>query len=99
MSENEKLYTPPPVTGYRALTQTEVDLMNTVKAQGVELLALLATVGAHLQRQREEAAQGHFEMQQHLEAAQPERWAAIARTHFQEGLMALTRSVAQPEFL
>jgi len=36
--------------------------------------------------------------QQRLDAAQPERWAAIARTHFQEGLMALTRAVAQPTF-
>jgi len=26
----------------------------------------------------------------------PERWRAIANTHFQEGLMALTRAVAQP---
>jgi hypothetical protein len=31
-----------------------------------------------------------------LNRAEPERWAAIARTHFQEGLMALTRAVAQP---
>lgn len=29
-------------------------------------------------------------------AAEPQRWASVARTHFQEGLMALTRSVAQP---
>ena len=33
---------------------------------------------------------------QRLDYAQSERWAAIARTHFQEGLMALTRAVAQP---
>jgi hypothetical protein len=33
-----------------------------------------------------------------IDRAQPERWAAIARTHFQEGLMALTRAVAQPTF-
>jgi hypothetical protein len=26
------------------------------------------------------------------------RWLAIARTHFQEGLMAAVRSVAKPEF-
>ena len=31
-----------------------------------------------------------------IDAAQPERWIAIANTHFQEGLMALTRAVAQP---
>lgn len=27
-----------------------------------------------------------------------QRWASIGATHFQEGLMALTRSVAKPEF-
>ena len=26
------------------------------------------------------------------------RWASIAKTHFQQGLMALTRAVAQPDF-
>lgn len=26
------------------------------------------------------------------------RWLAIGRTHLQEGLMALTRSIAKPEF-
>lgn len=26
------------------------------------------------------------------------RWASIGATHFQEGLMALTRSVARPDF-
>lgn len=31
-----------------------------------------------------------------LSNAEPERWASIGRTHFQEGLMALTRAVAQP---
>lgn len=27
-----------------------------------------------------------------------QRWASIGATHFQEGLMALTRSVARPDF-
>lgn len=26
------------------------------------------------------------------------RWAALAKTHFQQGLMALTRSIAKPDF-
>lgn len=32
-----------------------------------------------------------------IDAAQPERWIALANTHFQQGLMALVRAVAQPE--
>lgn len=33
-----------------------------------------------------------------LAAGADPRWVAIAKTHFQEGLMALTRSVAKPDF-
>ena len=38
----EKTYAPPPVTGYRTLTQTDVDRMNAIKAKGDELGALIA---------------------------------------------------------
>jgi hypothetical protein len=34
-----------------------------------------------------------------MNAAEPERWASIGRTHFQEGVMALVRALAQPEAL
>lgn len=35
----------------------------------------------------------------HLEdSGADQRWVAIGKTHLQQGLMALTRSVAQPEF-
>ena len=37
----ETTYTPPPVTGYRTLTQAEVDLMNRIKAKGDEIGALI----------------------------------------------------------
>lgn len=33
----EKMHTPPPVTGYRQLSQSEIDLMNEVKAAGDKL--------------------------------------------------------------
>jgi hypothetical protein len=33
-----------------------------------------------------------------IEKCEPARWALIACTHLQEGLMALTRAVAQPTF-
>lgn len=91
------------IKGYRELSQGEIDLMNLVKRQGGDLEALLAAVTQHVSAQRqlshtaEAPAKSSIE-QQRLDAAQPERWAAIARTHFQEGLMALTRAVAQPGF-
>jgi len=46
-------YTPPPITGYRNLSQDEVDLMNHIKAKGDELGALVAeltTIGSVDQR-------------------------------------------------
>lgn len=39
---NEPIYTPPPVTGYRKLSQGEVDLMNEIKAKGDDLGELVA---------------------------------------------------------
>lgn len=64
------------ITGYRDLTQVEVDLMDMVKG-------LAEKVGAELE----------------IVNSTPDtdkRWVAIARTHLQEGFMALTRSIAKP---
>lgn len=94
-------FTPPPVKGYRALSQNEVDLMNCIKTEGEGLDSLIKVVQGHLIMQRKEAARlspitaSDAELTR-LSKAEGERWAAIARTHFQEGLMALTRAVAQP---
>lgn len=74
--EDETTYTPPPITGYRTLTQTEVDLMNEIKAVGETILAVVVKV------------------QQHTGADQ--RWASIAQTDLQKGLMSLVRAVAKP---
>ena len=47
MQTEEKIHTPPPITGYRKLTQAEVDLMNRVKAKGDELGALIDELKAN----------------------------------------------------
>ena len=88
------------IDGYRELSQAEIDMMNTIKAMGPQMEELLATVARHLvaQRQAAQAAGDQGVENSRMDRAQPERWAAIARTHFQEGLMALTRAVAQPTF-
>lgn len=44
MDKNAPTYTPPPVTGYRVLTQSEVDAMNECKAEEAAALALCARV-------------------------------------------------------
>jgi len=66
------------ITGYRELSQQEIDLMNMVKAAGVELGNTVAQLRANPEIDQ--------------------RWVSIGATHLQEGLMALTRAVAKPEF-
>lgn len=100
------------IAGYRELSQADIDMMNTIKAMGPQMEELLAKVGDHIAQCRQPALteadaladlegrpRPDFNMTRaRIDRAQPERWAAIARTHFQEGLMALTRAVAQPTF-
>ena len=86
------------IVGYRELTQEDIDLMNQIKAAGRELLQLQETV---VKRNRDYAdnlyfAPGSIPELDRLEAAEPARWAAIARTDIQTGVMALVRAVAQP---
>ena len=66
------------IKGYRELSQTEIDLMNKVKAQGLVLDELVRELRSN----------------QVLD----QRWVAIGATDLQTGLMALTRSIAKPEF-
>lgn len=87
----------PKITGYRKLSDEEGALMNEIKAKGAEFHALFEKVKAHLADQRQSAfLHGPAELPR-IERAEPGRWAALARTHFQEGCMALTRAVAQPD--
>lgn len=66
------------IKGYRELSQAEIDLMNEVKARGVDLGALVDALRANPNLDQ--------------------RWVAIGATQLQQGLMALTRAVAQPTF-
>jgi hypothetical protein len=83
------------IKGYRELTQPEIDLMNEIKQKGLELEALLQKASEHVESQ-------HFaaipEEKMRLHNAEPHRWIEVAKTDFQTGLMALTRSIAQPTF-
>ena len=100
----------PKITGYRQLTETEAALINEIKAEGERLHAIYLRVSGYLSTEAEvklasatasksapedEASQESQELRR-FNSAQPSRWAAIGRTHLQEGLMALTRAIAQP---
>ncbi len=85
----EAIYTPPPVTGYRKLTQTEVDLMNKIKAKGDELGALVGEM-------RKCVASKNPDEPNPYPVVLDQRWVSIGATDLQTGIMALVRAVAQP---
>lgn len=88
------------ITGYRDLTQDEIDLMNRIKALGAEFEAVYRQVHEHIDQQHiamhEAPKEAGDDEAARLSSAEPKRWAAIAKTDIQTGLMALTRAVAQP---
>lgn len=64
------------ITGYRDLTQDEIDLMNEIKALGNQIETLVEKLYDY----------------ESIDV----RWHNIGKTHMQQGLMALVRSVAKP---
>jgi hypothetical protein len=70
------------ITGYRELSQQEIDLINEVKKHGEALEELISKVECDL------GIDGYSE---------PGRWLYIGKTHLQQGIMALVRSIAKPE--
>lgn len=79
------------ISGYRDLTQEEIDLMNKIKQLEAQVIALIQKVEKKLDNQLDEGDSHR------LFRAQAFRWADIARTDLEKGFMALVRSVAQPQ--
>lgn len=77
------------IKGYRELTQDDINMMNEIKQKGAELGELIHKLEARQQDIAREFRTGD---------AEPYRWISIGKTHLQQGLMALTRAVAKPEF-
>lgn len=77
------------LTGYRELTQQEIDLINKIKATGSVLESLIEEIHAHLNNQVGDAFDSDIDFE-------PFRWLNLGKTDLQTGLMFLTRSVAQP---
>lgn len=83
------------ISGYRELTQAEIDLMNKIKALGPQIEAVLVEVANHVTAQWSVAWQAEDERER-LQMAGPDYWLGQARGDLQVGLMKLTRAVAQP---
>lgn len=84
------------ISGYRDLSQAEIDLMNEIKAQGVALEALCAKVESHVLAERAKADSIDDDSAANFNAAEPEKWARWGRDGMQVNLMYLTRAVARP---
>lgn len=99
------------IKGYRDLSQQEIDLMNKIKTKGQELLELQSMVIELLSYQEASMLDRAYRNEHDapfygddvghqikmFKQAEPFRWAAIAKTDIQTGIMALVRSIAQPE--
>lgn len=97
------------ISGYRELSQDEVDLMNAIKKEGAVLLRLQEKLAAHLSVKRtcllvaiesgelsaDEKNEASIELAR-FNSAEPLRWAQIGKTDIQTGIMAMVRAVAQP---
>ena len=75
--------------------------MNEIKAKGAELGSLVERLFDHTRQQLDQAsahgaATGDFSEFERLTNAKPHNWVATGATNLQQGLMALTRAVAQP---
>lgn len=77
------------ITGYRDLTQAEIDVMNEIKAHEKATAELhrkvVALIGPPAHEDRYDS-----------EISERRRNAALARTEFETGFMRLVRSVARP---
>ena len=81
------------ISGYRDLTQEEIDLMNEAKQLEARCLAFRSNVEKNLNNK----ASSKQSEQERYTNAQAYRWIAIARTDLETGFMALVRAIAQPQ--
>jgi hypothetical protein len=81
------------ITGYRELDQTEIDLMNEIKALGPLVEGVLLKVDAHIAGLNEKSKSDTL-LQQRLHQSTAHRFLAMAKTEMQTGLMHATRAAA-----
>lgn len=90
-------HNPLSITGHRHLTPEEIEQINRIKDAGAVLQALCAEVGDHISHQFNEAYQLKDDAgADRLQEADPNRWLYEGRQKLQDGLMCLTRAIAQP---
>jgi len=71
------------IKGYRELSQDEIDMINEIKENGISLDGIIERLNSYVDANQ---------------VSVDKRWLSIGKTHLQQGLMALTRAIAKPEF-
>lgn len=85
------------ITGYRKLTEGEIQLMNDIKAVSADVHAVFRKVHEHLSLQADECpTQEEFDR---IRRAMTEQCYNKALIDFEAAIMLLVRAVAQPECL
>lgn len=87
----DDLKQPIPVAGYKPQSDASIALVNEFKAVEERLLRKLDRM-----TNRRETGEGHAHDVYVPPTGYDQRWLAIARSHFEQGFMALNRSVFQP---
>jgi len=85
------------IKGYRELTQQEIDLMNEIKEKGEDLSKIIKRLN-NLNFEIHSSIKSESSSSDVVAARESDRWVSIGKTHLQQGLMALTRAVAKPDF-
>lgn len=78
------------IRGYRDLSEEEIESMNAVKAEGEVLSELCLTLRERVQRMPTGSLVEKAEKEEAL------RWLDAGELQLQQGLMAITRSIARP---
>lgn len=83
------------ITGYRDLSQEEIDLMNEVKEHAEATRHLVHRIEMVLIKQSQERTESQVEPP-HSVVTEPLHWMKEGRTDLQKGYMSPVRSIAQP---
>ncbi len=75
-----------PVAGYRPQSTTAIELVNANKIMEEQILRMIDAYQRELINVTPK----------HVKAAYDGRWLAVARTHIEEGFMAMNRAIFQP---
>jgi hypothetical protein len=89
------------IKGYRDLTPEAIALINEIKEHAEKTGKLLDKISEAFVADDKSIADLPHPLDQvgrHLASGEARRWLSIGKTHLQQGYMAVTRSVARPDF-